>query len=179
MKTTKRVDGMIYLAHVNNEIVCYESNHRREALRGVEDVAPILVDFLWNATDEMLKDEFRRLNKAVSVPDLYVSEESTVNIAEIRDAVDGFCKNYAKLKVATGRPHRPSFNRDMVTDEFYRVMRENKISVTTLVGRLKRLNDAMALRDKSKLPPKVVAKCEEAGMWLFAWSSKFDAKELA
>jgi hypothetical protein len=36
----------------------------------------------------------------------------------------------------------------------------------------------MAQRDRRRLTPKVIAKCEAAGLWLFAWSDKLNAKEL-
>jgi hypothetical protein len=44
MNQSKRMDGMLYVACVNKELVCYESNHRREALIGIEGMNPILVD---------------------------------------------------------------------------------------------------------------------------------------
>jgi hypothetical protein len=178
MNETKRMDGIIYLACIDNEIVCYESNHRREALRGLEGMNPLLVDIIWDANDEKIKSEFIRLNKAVSVPELYIAEETDVVITGIKEAVDKFCENYASHKVGSNRPQRPNFNRDTVIDEFYRIMKENRIGIDELVTRLQRLNKEMTERDKSKLPQKVIDKCEKSGLWLFAWSSKLNANEL-
>jgi hypothetical protein len=178
MNETKRMDGIIYLACVDNELVCYESNHRREALRGLEGIQPLLVDIIWHATDENVKDEFLRLNKAVSVPELYIAEEADVVITGIKDAVDLFCEKYACHKVGSNRPQRPNFNRDTVIDEFYRIMKENRIGIDEFIIRLQRLNAEMAGRDKSKLAQKVIDKCEKSGLWLFAWSSKLNASEL-
>lgn len=178
MKKSKRVDGMIYLASVNNEVICYESNHRREALKGIEGMNQVLVDMIWNATDDIVKEEFMRLNKAISVPELYISEEAEVVITGLKEAVDQFCDNYKEMKVGSKHPQRPNFTRDGILDEFYRVMKENKISIQELQRRLLKLNNEMANRDKSKLSEKVKQKCEKNGLWLFAWSSKLDAKEL-
>jgi hypothetical protein len=178
MDRTKRMDGMIYLACVDNELVCYESNHRREALRGLEGMNAILVDIIWDASDDIVREEFLRLNKAVSVPELYIAEEADVVITGIKDAVDKFCENYACHKVGSNRPQRPNFNRDTVIDEFYRVMKENRIGIDEFVIRLQRLNTEMAGRDKTKLAQKVIDKCEKSGLWLFAWSSKLNASEL-
>ena len=76
MMKQQRMDGCIYLATINNKIVCYEGNHRREAIAHVPtSLHPILVDMVWNADDEFLKREFMRLNKAVSVPELYINTE--------------------------------------------------------------------------------------------------------
>lgn len=180
-KTAKRVDGLIYLACINNELVCYEANHRREALKEdmPADLAPVLVDVLWNATDEMVKEEFLRLNKAISVPELYIREPAVlIDASKLREAVTGFCESYKVLKSSANHPQRPNFTRDMLMDEFYRVMTELHIDVEELMVRLQRLNTEMRSRDRRKLSPKVVAKCEAAGLWLFAWSNKLNAKEL-
>ena len=178
MIESKRVDGMIYLACVDKEIVCYESNHRREALEGLTDIQPILVDILCDATDEMVKAEFLRLNKAVSVPELYVSDDATIDVGDLIRMRDAFCEKYKLVKVSTGRPNAPNFNSDMVMNEFHRVMKENKIGPTELWNRLMTLNAAMASRDRKKLSAKVIEKCERSGLWLFAWSRVLDAKEL-
>lgn len=175
----KRVDGLIYLASINGKLVCYESNHRREALKGLDDVEPILTDVIWNTTDEFVKEEFRRLNKAVSVPDLFVSEDSHMDVEEILKIRNDFCERFKDLKSPAKNPQRPSFNSDLLLDEFTKVMKENKISAEELWARLMRLNDDMSRRDRSKLKPKVVEKCQGAGLWLFAWSKSLNSNELS
>ena len=172
MKTSKRVDGIIYLASVNNELVCYEGNHRREAMKGVDGLHLVLVDILWNATDEMVKDEFVRLNKAVSVPELYLGDTSASAMEDIRTLVDAFCKNYKKLKVNSGRPQRPNFNRDMLTDEFTRVMREQNLTPPEFEKWITERNRELSQQDRKGLPDKIIKKCEETGLWLFARSSR-------
>jgi len=178
MQTSERVDGMIHLAAIGTKLVCYESNHRREAMKGLTNLHNVLVDILWDATDEEVKAEFFRLNKAVSVPDLYVTEDQSVQLDELRSAVDAFCKNYKVLKVSSSRPQRPHFSRDMITDEFYRMLKELKVGVPELMDRLTALNMKLRARDKSKLSDKVLAKCEATGLWLFAWSAKLNAADL-
>jgi hypothetical protein len=179
MKESNRMDGIIYLACIDHNLFCYESNHRREALQNIDEISDILVDILWDANDEIVKSEFTRLNKCVSVPELYFAEEDTLQTFDkVRECVEQFCTNFKSHKVSTNKPQRPNFNRDMVTDEFYRVMKENRISVDELADRITRLNREMATRDKSKLSEKIIKKCEESGLWLFAWSSKLNAKEL-
>jgi hypothetical protein len=175
----KRVDGLIYLACIKNKLVCYESNHRREALRGITDIDEILVDIIWNATDDMVKEEFRRLNKAVSVPDLFVSDDAHMDLDEILKIRNDFCAKFKDLKSPAKNPHRPSFNSDLLLDEFTKVMKENKIGTQELWDRLMRLNDDMSRRDRKKLTPKVIEKCQESGLWLFAWSKSLNSNELA
>jgi hypothetical protein len=178
MRTSERVDGIIHLAAVGTKLVCYESNHRREAMKGLTNLHNVLVDILWDATDAEVKAEFFRLNKAVSVPDLYVTEDTSIQLDEVRAAVDAFATNYKALRSAASRPQRPHFSRDMLTDEFYRMMKELKIGVPELMDRLVALNSRLRAIDKSKLTEKVIAKCEASGLWLFAWSNKLNAADL-
>ena len=179
MKKSKRIDGIIYLALVDHELVCDDGNHRREAVKGLSEMSAILLDVLWEADDKIVGEEFKRLNEAVSVPEFYNSIEADNVVREsIRNAVDMFCKNYKDHKVNSKNPHRPNFNRDVFCDDFYRIMTEKNIGVEELMSKLTRLNQEMMNRDKSDLPEKVVSKCEKSGLWLFAWSSRLNSIEI-
>ena len=180
MQESKRADGLIYLACIDHQLICYESNHRRLALKeGMPpDMNAILVDIIWDATNDLVKQEFIRLNKAVSVPDLYVDDSAEESVETILKAVDAFCSKYPSLKSASGRPNRPNYNRDNFTQDFIRVMKELRIGADELMTRLERLNTEMAGRDRGRLTMNVVQKCEKAGLWLFAWSGTLNAKEL-
>jgi len=177
---TKRVDGIIYVASVDGDLVCYESNHRREALKGLEGqgIHNILVDILWDATDEDVKREFRRLNDAASVSDLYVEPAPTITVEELRPAVDDFCNRFKPHLRPSTRPNRPDFSRDMIERQFYDTCKELQIKPSELIERIARLNARMAENDTSKLPPKVVEKCTKTGLWIFAWSKELCAKDL-
>ena len=181
MQESKRADGLIYLACINHQLVCYESNHRRLALKeGMPaDMAAILVDMVWSASDEMIKQEFFRLNKAISVPDLYVDDSGEESADSVIRTITTFCETYPKLKSPSGRPNRPNYNRDIFTQDFLRVMKELRISSTELLGRLTRLNEVLAARDHGRLTVNVVSKCRESGLWLFAWSPTLNSEVLA
>jgi hypothetical protein len=173
----KRVDGIIQLAVIGKKIVCYESNHRRMALEGIEDCADVLIDVFLNASDELLKEEFRRLNKAVSVSELYIAEKP-VDFGELVAARDAFCKRYAGIKSTSPNPHRPSFEQNGLLNDFAQITKENKISVAEMMKRLEALNAEMATRDRKKLKEGVIEKCIKSGCWLFAWERRLNAKEL-
>ncbi len=177
---TKRVDGIIYVASIHDELVCYESNHRREALKGLKGkgIHNILVDILWDSSDEDVEKEFRRLNDAASVPDLYVEPIPTITVEELKPVVDYFCEKFKQHVKGTSRPQRPDFSYNIIDSEFYRVCRELQIKPTELLERTVRLNDQMALRDKSKLSAKIIDKCTKSGLWLFAWSAKLNERDL-
>jgi hypothetical protein len=177
MKEFHRMDGVLNLAYVQNDgLVCFEGNHRRLALEGLD--IKVLLDIVWDATDEIVKHEFQRLNKSVSVPDLYVIENDVNLRVQIEDAVADFRKKYPAHESSSGRPIRPNFNRDRLTDEFTRLQKELHISVRELVERLDKLNEKYKSRDRSKLSPNVQLKCNLSDLWLFAWSSSIPTNEL-
>jgi len=179
VKQSGRLDGMMYLACINKKLYCYESNHRREALVGITEIAPILVDIMWDATHEQVKAEFLRLNKAVSVPELYVTDEPMADMDSILAARKAFCEKYKPLKVTSGRPQRPNFNSDSLLDDFVAITREHKISVDEMMRRLDNLNVRMSHKAiDSKLTDKVRDKCAQAGLWLFAFSARLDPKDV-
>jgi len=179
VKQSGRVDGMMYLACINKKLYCYESNHRREALVGITEVAPILVDIMWDATHEQTKAEFLRLNKAVSVPELYVTDDPVADMDSVLAARKAFCEKYKALKVSTGRPQRPNFNSDNLLDDFNAIIKEHKISAEEMMRRLDNLNVRLSHKaTDSKLTDKVKDKCMGAGLWLFAWSGRINPKDV-
>lgn len=167
MEQFNRMDGLLNLAYIPGEgLVCFEGNHRRLALEGVN--IRVLVDILWNATDEIVIHEFRRLNKSVSVPELYVEPNSATLRLEIQDAAEELCKKYPTHCKPTNRPIRPNFNRDKLIDELTRLQREHQLPVRELISQLLKQSES---RDKKGLPEKIKQTCEKTGLWLFAWSS--------
>lgn len=178
-QTHKRVDGIIYLAYLSKSkrLVCYEGNHRRMAVKRVDGVNLILVDILWDTTDELVAQEFIRLNLAQPVPDIYV--DGTSDREEIQRVVDDFCITYKKARVNTNKPQRPNFNRDGLTSELTRIIREVNIPLAEVIRRLEIINrDLIINGDRTQLTPKIIAKCQETGLWLFAWSSKLDTERI-
>jgi hypothetical protein len=177
MKQFHRMDGVLNLAYIQNEgLVCFEGNHRRLALEGLD--IPVLLDIVWDATHDSVKHEFQRLNKSVSVPDLYVVENDATLRVEIEEAVNTFRKKYATHESSSGRPIRPNFNRDKLTDEFTRLQKELRIPVCELVERLEKLNEKYKAKDRTKLSLNVQVKCNMSDLWLFAWSTSIPTNEL-
>jgi hypothetical protein len=177
MRQFHRMDGVLNLAYIQGEgLVCFEGNHRRLALDGLD--IPVMTDIVWDATDESVRHEFFRLNKAVSVPELYVSETPATMRVEMEDAVAQFRKKYSSMESTSGKPQRPNYNRDKLMDELMRLQKELVIPVGELMNRLYGLNESYSNKDKSKLTEKMRQKCENSGLWLFAWSSSIPTKDL-
>ena len=170
MAEFKRMDGLLNLAYISGEgLVCFEGNHRRLALDGLDII--VLVDILWDVSDEIVVHEFRRLNKSICVPNLYVSENHHAVRESVEKAVREFRKKYPSMESTSGRPQRPNFNRDKLTDELFRAHKELGISIEDLMLKLNSLNETLKLSDKSKLSDSIKQKCEKSGLWLFAWTS--------
>ena len=178
MMKNQRVDGFIYLATVNNKIVCYEGNHRREAIDHIPtSLQPIWVDMVWNTDDEFLKREFHRLNKAVSVPELYINTDLISVKVDIQDFVKQFCTEHPEHVSPKPKCQRPHFNRDVFTDEITRIIKETGIDVPTFRDRLQKLNEKNKHSDHSKLSEAIRKKCEKSGLWLFIHSTHLDTKD--
>jgi hypothetical protein len=177
MKKNNRMDGMINLAYITNEgLVCYEGNHRRLALEGNDFV--VFLDILWDVTNEQVTEEFKRLNKSVSVPELYISETDATIRLEIEQFVSEFRKKFKDHESSSTKHSRPNFNRDNLTDQILRLHKELMIPISQVSARLYALNDKYSLRDKSKLSDSIKKKCEKSGLWLFAWSTVICSNEL-
>lgn len=177
MRQSQRMDGCLYLASVNNELVCYEGNHRREALKHLHSCQPILVDMLWNVDDDLLKREFARLNKAVSVPELYINPNLISIKSEIQDIVKELCTTYPSHLSTKQRCQRPNFNRDNLTDQIIRIIKEASIDMDTFKSKLQELNEKNKNDDHAKHNPQMVKKCVESGLWLFIHSTHLDTKD--
>ena len=174
-----RMDGVLNLAYIPGEgLVCFEGNHRRLALKDLDRPITVLVDILWDVTDEVVMHEFRRINKSVSVPDLYVVETESSLKVEIEEFVKWFKKEYPSHETASERPQRPNYNRDGLTDQISRLQKETGLTMKDLAERLNALNAKYSEQSRAKLSAKIVEKCEKTGLWLFAWSTAISAKEL-
>lgn len=171
-----RMDGILNLAYIcGTGLVCFDGNHRRLAIRDLELV--VLVDILWDVSDETVMHEFRRINKSVSVPDLYMENDTSFR-ADIEHHVSLFRKKYLSHESASERPQRPNFNRDGLIDQITRLHREIGCSIPELFGRLNILNTKYSTNTRSTLSTKIVDKCEKSGLWLFAWSSVLSTNEI-
>jgi hypothetical protein len=177
MKQFHRMDGVLNLAYIVGEgLVCFEGNHRRIALNGLDIV--VFADIVWDATHESITHEFRRLNKSVCVPDLYVIDTDSPIRGDIETVVLEFRKSYPTLESNSGRPQRPNYNRDKLTDDILRIHKDLMIPTVEIMERLSVLNEKFKLKDRSKLSEKNIQKCETSGLWLFAWNNSIVISDL-
>ncbi len=172
MDTTKIVDGTIYLACIDNKLVCYDANHRREAMKGIEFMYDVTVDILWDASEEEVRQEFERININVKLPEVYKKKMSDKDRAEILDIVKQFCIKYKSRLSDCDKPRAPNFNRDQFTQIFTTLCEELEIGPKELMNRIEELNTRLRTTPPTgeKRPSdSVIEKCVKSNLWLFAW----------
>lgn len=173
MDENSHVDGPLYAAFVRGDgFVHYEGGHRAKALESTTSVKNVMVDMLWDVDDTRITAEFKRLNKAISVPTLYVSSERDTDVrVQLEAIVNLYRKQYPSHVSNTGRPQRPNFNRDKLFEDLYRIHKERSLPMDAIVDMLDAKNTEMANRDHSKLSAKSIEKCKASGLWLFAYET--------
>jgi hypothetical protein len=170
------VDGTIRLAFTRGEgLVCYEGNHRRLAL--TDNIEKVLVDILWDVPQERIIEEFRLINKAVPVSELYTElDMDSAARHNIEEFVRGWCVKYRAFVSASARPNRPQFNRDMFTQELVRVWTElGRPPAGDLLSAVESVNTAygqeqLGFHKTAIKSERTLHKCAEGGLWLFALS---------
>ena len=104
----------------NQRLYVYDGSHRWEAVKGQPDSTVWLA--IRETTDEIeIEEEFKAMNSAVPVPDLFLQPDSSIKLT-IVDFVTSLVKRYKGLSSSSRNPHRPSFNRDTLTDLLYGAM---------------------------------------------------------
>lgn len=184
MNCEKRCPGVVCLAMLEGELVCYDGNHRRLALS--DQVPFVIVDIMFDANDELIMKEFNNINKSVSVPEIYVDQSSSKE--EIEHWVAYFCKKYHARMSTSMKCQKPNFNRDLLTQNVYDLQKDLECDTGTLLRHLEKLNTLYAndktgrKMDKKSLSVQVLDGCKTSGLWLFAKSRTIplgDVKKVA
>jgi hypothetical protein len=119
------VDGVIYFANLKDEgFVCYDGNHRREALKKINKNYKIIINVLEEPSPTYLRNKFISLNKCVPVTDLFLEEEPIKKniINEIMEATNYFLGQWTTHRKTSPKPRRPNFNRDTLQEKIVEIM---------------------------------------------------------
>ena len=184
IETGTYVDNIIYIAELVNEdksvsYVCYDGNHRREAHRNSPDF--VLVNVLFNSSDEEIKNRFYVLNQSNPVPELYLENGDNQSLRDIvEDCVERIITRFPKNVSTSRRPQRPNFNRDHLIDELYDWIKEKSVVSMTgknLFDRLMELNEVYASGKHlrlDKLSNGIIKRVDKTGCYLFLKDFKED-----
>jgi hypothetical protein len=117
------VVGTISLAwHPTERLVCYDGQHRLDALFQQEHVdITALVEIMWDTTELAIMAAFQTINRAVPVSELYTDPHDVLHSikGEISDYVAGLATTYKAFLSTSAKPCRPNFNRDQLTEDLF------------------------------------------------------------
>ena len=123
--TNKQCDGTIYVAKLDQDLVCYDGIHRHEAIKlllqrrePVSDI-PIVVFVLKEATHGKILDHFSILNNCIPVPELYTQQQQQPcgKIKIIETVVNYYRLKFPNFFSTSRSPRVPNENKDIFTDK--------------------------------------------------------------
>jgi hypothetical protein len=176
IETNGYVDGFIYFANINGEgLVCYDGNHRREALLRLTKNYKIMINVLEEPNFTYLCDKFVSLNKCVPVTELFLNpSDNNDRIKEkIINITNFFCDKWKSHRKTSPNPNRPNFNRDQMLTKINNILEINEIPIeTTDNDRLKNViiefNKKIESKKYSiKCTKQMKEKCDVSGCFLF------------
>ena len=108
--------------------MCYDGNHRRNALLNLPKNYKVLVNILENPPFEYLKEKFVSLNKCVPVTELFLNldENKQDTVDKVMDVTEHFCKLWKSHRKTSPNPNRPNFNREMLQEKIVAIIDNNE-----------------------------------------------------
>lgn len=183
------VDGILKFAYIVTSglenkyagLSCYDGQHRLLALKLCKIKSNVLIDILWNVTEERVIEEFKALNQAICVPELYIQPDKNdmFVIEKITNYVKEFVKNYKQFSSASNRPNRPHFNRDFFTDEIFETWKylvEKCLLQPSDIVILFKILDEINKCPTKEAPDTILLKCQRFNCWLFSNGTSLDKK---
>lgn len=115
------VPGILYVWFNNNQFHIYDGSHRYEAAKLYnKEALQFIIHINYNTNDKIIED-FKNINKSISVPDLYFEEETQERLYKesfSQNLAKLFCDNYPKFVSITQKPKKFNFNRDHLVNTF-------------------------------------------------------------
>lgn len=171
------VDGILYFANIPNEgLVCYEGEHRRQALKLLEKNYKIFVNIVENPSVDYLRSKFISLNKCVPVTELYLNNNDnhkcTQNQLEIIEAVTNhYCRKWKTHRKTNPNPNRPNFNKEMLKQKIFNIIEDeikNNITKEKMIYLVDKFNEELLHNiDQTKCTRPMLNKCNISGCYLF------------
>ena len=188
IEAEKDVSGIILMAwHPAESLIVYDGQHRWKALVTTKTPVQVFVEILWDVTEDEIIHAFKQVNNSMPVSELYTN----VSSSEVREVIEFYvrelCETYKDF-VSTKKPNRPNFNRDLLTDELFRIWNnefQQKVSIHRMVSELETLNneydsnECSVPRTIARKHPKIFEKCAKHKFWLFAESGHINVDHLA
>lgn len=170
IEISEYVPKIIFLAEIDNQIFCYDGNHRRIAMDKIKYSGKCLIDIMFECDDLTIHNTFGNINKSVQVPSLYLKPKEEKKF--IREVVKKIDTKYKLYSSPSSRCRSPNFNIDNLTDELLEI--SNKLEINNeneLFSLLEKLNVEYSKENLCKkhkeYSTKIIEKCKKGGLWLF------------
>ena len=177
---SKPIETVFYLASQTQNKNTYEildGIHRYTALKMLPvdyitgEIAYVLLNIRYDATEGELVDFFKSLNKSIPVPDLYLQNPDQVKRDVIQSVVDRWEFHYAQHFSVSLKFQRPNMNRTVfinLLDDIYEKYSEDAVDAVDLEEKLMRYNEVVRQQFEGVTTPKTaIEKCTRSGLWLF------------
>lgn len=176
-----RVPFYLFVAELKTEgLVCYDGNHRRNLLLSLNDGSlNVIIDVMFDATEDKIHKALESLNKSVPLPSLYIDKSLIKVKPDILRLVKKYEDRYPKLKSESSNCHRPHFNRDTFCEDIGKIYLYYKNNITPnselSVLEIEKVLQHLNLGYKNQkygcihkdISDKILQKCEVNGLWLF------------
>lgn len=116
--------GIIYIAELNDKFICYDGNHRIEALNNIN--CDLICHVIFNATDKMIKNNTQNINKMTPTPDAILANSAEGNIL-LNQFIKDFNIKYGKQKVQGKNPFKGNYNSNILFDKISRLLFDNPL----------------------------------------------------
>lgn len=193
IEKTNTVDGIIYIAQIyrnigSYDLVCYDGNHRYEALCRSNKKYKVLISVLNNASDDLVSHKYNILNSCKPVPSLYKDMDNKLLKNLIRDVMFTIKRKWKNHVSNSVNYHKPNFNPDIFIDELYNMLRKrddinyiDEVLLSNVINRSNEYYKLIVLKNLSKKnckSKKMYTKCVKNDCYLFSDNNHMDVIEI-
>lgn len=106
------IPGMIYAWEHDNIYEIYDGIHRLLAGLMTGNPMTFFITIITTDREQDIIEDFKNINKSISVPSIYLEETSTAKKIVCESVVDEMCRRYPQFVSASRKPYQHNFNRD-------------------------------------------------------------------
>ena len=122
------IDGTIYLANIDEGLVCYDGNHRREALNLIDKDYDVLINLIDQPSGEYLEKKFQDLNKCVPVLDFYLeNDKSLKDLEKMNKITSHFSQLWKEHSKGSSKPRKPNFNQSTLQEKILEILKKDNL----------------------------------------------------
>ena len=166
----KHIDGIICLAILDEGIVCYDGNHRRESIQYIEEDYDVLVDVIEYPSELYIREKFKSINQCVPISVLDENPEEFTQKFKymIYSVVETLSKRWPEHKVNSPNPRRPNFNRDKLINTITDIVSDNTLNENSLLDAIEKYNEFIKKNIGTyKVTTNILEKCNRNNCYIF------------